>query len=134
MQEKQSNNHQGWGIGVDIERIDRFKKLEYGKNDSFLRRVFTKAEIEYSFSYKDFAPHLAVRFCAKEAVRKALGGFFARPVDLRDVEVVLNSNGVPSIRIREDICEGIECLVSLSHTNDLAIAFVIAVYTYANAK
>ena len=57
-------------IGVDIESVDRFK--EHDKNGSFLKRIFTNKELEYCFSFTDFAQHLAVRYSGKEAVVKAL--------------------------------------------------------------
>ena len=55
-------------IGVDIEDIERFK----GKSEEFLHRVFTDLELEYCLKFSKPESHLAARFCAKEAVVKAL--------------------------------------------------------------
>lgn len=51
-------------IGTDIEDINRFKKYSLEKDKDFLESIFSKEELEYSFSQKKYAQHLAVRFCA----------------------------------------------------------------------
>ena len=57
-------------IGTDIEEIRRFEGKE--TNFDFLSRVFTTSELEYSLKSKSPAKHLCARFCAKEAIVKAL--------------------------------------------------------------
>jgi len=72
------NKIENIGIGVDIEDVNRFTKL--GGNKAFLKKVFTQNELDYCFSKKVAAPHLAVRYAGKEAVVKALynmGGHIA---------------------------------------------------------
>ena len=50
------------GIGVDIEKIERFKNKTLENDAHFLKSIFTDAELEYSFSImhniyvQDFAP------------------------------------------------------------------------------
>ena len=61
-----------FSIGTDIEDISRFDKYAKDKNEPFVQRIFTENEIAYCFSFKNPAPHLAVRFSAKESVYKAL--------------------------------------------------------------
>jgi holo-[acyl-carrier protein] synthase len=70
--------------------------------------------------------HLAARFCAKEAVAKALG---LRAWSYRDVEVVAG-DGPPSVRLSGAAAEraaelGVEPLVSLTHTQGVAGAVAL---------
>jgi len=112
-------------IGTDIEKIERFEKYASDKNAPLVRRIFTEQEIEYCYSYKNPAEHLAVRFCAKEAVYKALSALGEDGTDYCDIEVIRNSDGVPSIRLLKE--KNIDFRLSLSHGNGSAIASVIAI-------
>ena len=61
------------GTGVDIVEISRIKKAADKWKEKFLGRVFTEAELKYSYGKKFLYQHLAARFAAKEAVLKAFG-------------------------------------------------------------
>ena len=58
-------------VGVDIEDISRFKD----KSEEFIKRIFTDLEQEYCYKFSKPESHFAVRFCAKEAVIKALTAY-----------------------------------------------------------
>jgi holo-[acyl-carrier protein] synthase len=115
---------------VEITRIERVLK-RYG--DRFFERVFTAAEIAYC---RGRSPELAARFAAKEAVSKALGvgmRMIARDgIDWKDVEVIGDLRGKPLVRLFGRAAEragelGLtEWAISLSHTREHAIAFVVA--------
>jgi holo-[acyl-carrier protein] synthase len=115
---------------VEITRIERVLK-RYG--DRFFERVFTAAEIAYC---RGHSPELAARFAAKEAVSKALGvgmRMIARDgIDWKDVEVIGDLRGKPLVRLYGRAAEragelGLtEWAISLSHTREHAIAFVVA--------
>lgn len=107
-------------IGVDIEDIKRFEN----KSQKFLDRLYTKSEQEYCLSKKMPAGHLAVRFCAKEAVIKALGGLNAKHPRLNEIEIYHNENKVPQIRLLNKSDNKLTFQVSLSHDRTKAIAFV----------
>ncbi len=109
-------------IGVDIEDIERFK----GKPQQFINRVFTPIEIEYCMKNSKPESHFAVRFCAKEAVIKALTGLNIKAVSLKDIEVFHNDNRCPQIRILKPLDKDIVFNLSLSHDKTKAIAFVTA--------
>lgn len=109
-------------VGVDIEDIERFKS----KSQEFIERVFTPVEIEYCRKYSKPESHFAVRFCAKEAVIKALTALDITGVNLSDIEVYHNENCCPQIRILKKLDEEIVFDVSLSHDRTKAIAFVTA--------
>ncbi len=108
-------------IGVDIEDISRFKD----KPDSFYSRIFSVEEIEYCKRFPEPEGHYAVRFCAKEAVIKALSAFGISAV-LSDVEVFHDKNGCPQIKINEKLNKKVKFQLSLSHDKSKAVAFVIA--------
>jgi holo-[acyl-carrier protein] synthase len=106
--------------GVDIVEVDRIKRLHAQYGNHFLQRVFTKREIEYSFQAKTNTRYqrLATRFAAKEAVIKAIG----HAVPFSAIEVNNETSGRPAI-----ICNLTKGRIeaSLSHTDKLAIAFVL---------
>jgi len=119
-----------FGVGVDIEEINRFSSVDRHKSKTFLGKIFTKDEIKYCYARKDFARHLAARFCAKEAAVKALGGLNIHSIHMRDVEIVNSKKGVPCIRIRKNsnnLFDKILLKVSLSHNKNNAIAVVMAI-------
>lgn len=109
-------------IGVDIENIDRFKTLNLTKDTNFLKKVFTKKELEYCFSKTNPAQHLAARFAGKEAVIKALKTH-NKPIRYNEIEII-NRKKVPLVRIKNT--KNIKAKISLSHCKEKAIAFAIA--------
>ena len=59
------------GVGIDLLDVARFERaLE--RRPRLAERLFTDAEREYAAGRARPAMHLAARFCAKEAVAKAL--------------------------------------------------------------
>lgn len=112
------------GIGVDIEEVARFRKLRRTDDRRFLERVFTSRELAYCFGRKNPGPHLAARFCAKEAVIKALAGLAIHKMSYRDIEILNTAKGVPSVKLHTKV-RGLQVSVSLAHSKDSAIAFTI---------
>ena len=105
-------------IGTDIEEVRRFENLD----KKILQRLFTKEELDYSLKSKNKAQHLAVRFAAKEAVFKAL------PFDeiaLKKIEIIRNPGAKPQIIVKDKRAKDLIFKLSLSHTKNNAIAFVI---------
>lgn len=114
-------------IGVDIEDINRFED----KSQRFLDRIYTKAEQEYCLSKSNPASHFAVRFCAKEAVTKALNSINLKQPSLNKIEIYHDKNKFPKIKL-PDIKEydNLTIEVSLSHDKTKAIAFVLINKTF----
>lgn len=108
-------------IGVDIEEISRFKD----KSQRFLDRIYTKSEQDYCLSKKLPAKHFAVRFCAKEAVMKALTSLKIKYPKLSEIEIFHNEDGVPQVRMLNNLDKKLTFEVSLSHDRTKAIAFVM---------
>ncbi len=60
------------GIGIDLLEIERLERaLE--RRPRLAERLFTDGERAYAAARARPGQHLAARFCAKEAVAKALG-------------------------------------------------------------
>lgn len=113
------------GIGVDIENIDQFTGTDRTQDSSFLNKIFTQNELEYCFSKKMVAQHLAARYCAKEAVVKALASLNRTNLNYRDIEIFNEKSGIPEVRIEQPGFHDLQIKLSLSHCADEAIAFVI---------
>lgn len=112
-------------IGVDIEKIARFKDKTLENDSHFLRSIFTDSELEYSFSDNHYAQHLCARFCAKEAVIKTLSNLKNNNIQYKDIEILNNYDGSPYICL--DKYPEFKFKISLSHTLEYAIAFVIRI-------
>ena len=114
--------------GVDIIEIGRVNRVVDRWGERFLRWVYTDDEISYC---RGRAPNLAGRFAAKEAVMKALGTG-ARGVGWKDIEVVRQRGGAPSIHLsgraltRSEKLGVTEISLSISHSRDYAVAMVVA--------
>jgi len=113
--------------GIDIIEISRVRGVLERYGQRFLDRIFTPAEIAYC---RERAPNLAARFAAKEATMKALGTG-VRGVGWKDIEVVRQESGAPSIELHGRAKQraqrlGVqEVAISLSHSRDYAVASVV---------
>jgi holo-[acyl-carrier protein] synthase len=114
------------GVGVDLLEVDRLEAaLE--RRPGLAARLFTDAERAYAATTRRPALHLAARFCAKEAVSKALRMEVLRP---REIEVVGGGDRPPSValhgaaRARADEL-GVTVHVSLTHTRQTAGAVAV---------
>jgi holo-[acyl-carrier protein] synthase len=113
------------GVGIDLLDVGRFERaLE--RRPRLAERVFTDAEREYAAARARPAMHLAARFCAKEAVAKALG---LSGWSFRDVEVVA-TDAAPAVRLSGSVAAraaelGGELSISLTHTHDVAGAVAV---------
>ena len=120
------------GLGVDIVEIERMQKI-LERTQSFAAKTFSEAERAYCDKMANPATHYATRFAAKEAVVKALGTGFSNGIWVRDIEVVRDSKGKPSVvlhgRAKEVAAElGVrEISISLSHTHTEAVACAMAI-------
>jgi len=112
--------------GVDLVDVARFTAMIEQRGEPFLSEVFTEKERENTGTLS-----LAARFAAKEAVAKALGTGISAEVGWRAIEVVREASGAPSLRLLDGAARRARALgltswsISLSHTRDAAVAFVI---------
>jgi holo-[acyl-carrier protein] synthase len=113
-------------VGIDLLEVERLERaLE--RLPRLAERLFTEAERQYAASRARPAQHLAARFCAKEAVAKALG---LEAWSFRDVEV-LAGDGKPVVRLSGAAAQradelGLQVDVSLTHSRRDAAAVAIA--------
>ncbi len=121
------------GHGVDLTDVERIERMLQEHPDRFVERVFTMGERAYADAGGvRRAERYAARFAAKEAVMKALGTGWRSGIAWTDAEVVHGADGAPRLRVHGRLAEiaaerGIDTwLVSLSHTDDVAMASVIA--------
>jgi holo-[acyl-carrier protein] synthase len=117
------------GVGIDIIRVSRIERLLKEKGKRFKERIFTEAECNYCERFKHRAEHYAVRFAAKEAVRKAISPIFKGYYNYKDIEVVRQEDGMPGIRLHGTLSkietQGVMFNVSLTHEHDYAVAIVL---------
>jgi holo-[acyl-carrier protein] synthase len=113
------------GVGLDLLEIERLERA-IERRPGLANRLFTARERAYAASMARPGQHLAARFCAKEAVAKALGmkawswQDVEMPTGGEDAEVVLH--GDVETRAGE---LGVRVTVSLTHTRTMAGAVAV---------
>jgi holo-[acyl-carrier protein] synthase len=122
------------GHGIDLCGVGRIRRMIADHGDRFLQRTYTEAEVAYARRRtKGFEETLAGRFAAKEAVMKALGTGWRDGVEFRGIEILNEAGGRPYVVLHGTTAEKAAALgiaawhVSITHTEDLAIASAIAV-------
>jgi holo-[acyl-carrier protein] synthase len=108
-------------VGIDLLEIERLERaLE--RRPRLAERLFTDGEREYAASKGRPIQHLAVRFCAKEAVAKALA---LEAWDWRDIEVV-PGNPAPRVVLHGALADrGVDVELSLTHSKTMAGAVAV---------
>jgi len=115
--------------GVDMIEVSRIQEAAARHGERFYHRFFTAGERAYC---GDRFAALAARFAAKEAVAKALGTGIG-DVSWQEIEVVNGGRNKPEVLLHGAAAHlaaelGLtEWSLSLSHTHEHAIAFVVAI-------
>ncbi|WP_244833966.1 holo-ACP synthase [Clostridium sp. BJN0001] len=117
-----------FGVGTDIVEIKRIES-SVNKNNNFITRFFTEAEVEYFKSKRMKANVIAGNFAAKEAISKAIGTGF-RGFFLKDIEVLRDNLGKPFANVSDKLKRIIgekdfKLHVSISHSMENATAFAV---------
>ena len=119
------------GLGLDISEIDRIETAITQHGTAILQRLYTPQEIAYCESFKNKFERYAGRFAAKEAGMKALGTGWRRGVRWRDLEVVRQPGGKPTLQLAGaalQIANGLgvkNISLTITHSGNLALAEVI---------
>ncbi|MFO1030263.1 MAG: holo-ACP synthase [Planctomycetota bacterium] len=119
-------------IGVDTAPVARFEGLLARASERTYARLCTSHEAAYCRSRAHPAEALAARFAAKEAVLKCLGTGWASGLGFAQIEVTRATSGAVSLQLHGAAAERARALgidrwhVSLTHTEALATAFVVA--------
>ncbi len=114
------------GVGMDLLEIERLERaLE--RRPRLAERLFTAGEREACADVPRPARHLAARFCAKEAVVKALA---LREWSPHEIEVVGGRGGPPAVRLHGRAAArlaelGGEVEISLTHSRTVAGAVAV---------
>jgi holo-[acyl-carrier protein] synthase len=113
-------------IGLDLLEIDRLEQA-LRRHPGLAARLFTDTERAYADTTGRPARHLAARFCAKEAVSKALQMDVLRP---RDIEVTGGGDAPPGVALHGAVAAraaqlGVRVRVSLTHTRTTAAAVAV---------
>ncbi len=117
------------GLGTDIAEVARIAKSI--EDIRFKERIFSAGEIAYCESRAGKNESFAARFAAKEAFFKAIGTGLREGMAFKEVEIINDELGKPSIHLAGTTAElltkkNIKSIhVSLSHSKETAIATVI---------
>ena len=119
------------GLGVDIAEVDRLQAAIERRGESFLKRVFSPAEIAYCERHRKKFERYAARFAAEEATMKALGTGWGDGVRWVDLEVTRDKKGKPTMALTGRAREIADSMgvrnisLSLTHSGNTAFAQVI---------
>tara|TARA_B100000131_G_C17843077_1_gene502655 strand:- start:186 stop:569 length:384 start_codon:yes stop_codon:yes gene_type:complete len=120
------------GIGVDIVNNSRLKKLL--KNKKFINRIFTVSEQKKSNNLKNKINYFSKRYAAKEAFSKATGFGISKKLHFKDIEIVNNKKGKPSINLNKSTSlylkkkfkvNSFKTNLSLSDDKNYSVAYVV---------
>jgi holo-[acyl-carrier protein] synthase len=128
------------GVGTDLASIERISDILKDHGDRFIQRCFAEEErnkVEKA-SQGDLgarAAGYAKRWAAKEACAKALGLGIREEIFLKDIVVINDADGRPSLLLNGGAKDRLTAItpkgmtshihVSLSDEPPLAVAFVI---------
>ncbi|MFO1033076.1 MAG: holo-ACP synthase [Hyphomicrobiales bacterium] len=123
------------GIGNDIIDIRRIEKTLAKHGERFTNRVFTEIERRKSDQRAQRAASYAKRFAAKEACSKALGTGLSQGVYWRDMGVVNEPSGKPTllltngagVRLARLTPAGLTAKVHLTMTDEYPYAQAIVI-------
>ncbi len=90
------------GTGSDLIDIRRIEKVLARHGQRFINRCFTEKEMTKAEARRKAGTHIstyAKRFAAKEAMSKALGSGINHGIYLRDIGVVNDKNGRPTLEL-----------------------------------
>ncbi|TAL27903.1 MAG: holo-ACP synthase [Alphaproteobacteria bacterium] len=128
------------GVGTDLASISRIAQILSDHGDRFTQRCFAeeernKVEKAAQGNADARAAGYAKRWAAKEACAKALGLGIREEVFLKDIVVINDADGRPSLSLRGGAKDRLTAItpkgmtshihVSLSDEPPLAVAFVV---------
>ena len=121
------------GIGIDTVEIERFRRIAEEKGERFLEKIFTSGEMKYAESKKARFIHMAGKFAAKEAVKKALPNGAEIGLNWPEIEILNTKDGKPYVRLHGQAGKLAEefkltkVLVSISHTRGIATSNAVVI-------
>jgi len=119
------------GIGTDIVRTSRIRRILRKYPDTFPQRILHESELQVFHDHHSPASFTTKRFAAKEAAAKALGTGIAKGVSFHDISVTNNELGQPQLTFYGKTLEIADSLgikhthISLSDEGEYAVAQVV---------
>lgn len=119
-------------IGTDILEIERLQNVYTRQGDKLVARILTPLERERFDQIKENSirvAFLAKRWCAKEAIAKALGTGIAKGVGWQNIEISNLQSGAPVVSLTGAALNqlhelgGKKALISLSDERLYCVAF-----------
>lgn len=124
-----------YGIGTDIQSIERIRAVWEAHGERFARRILGPEEMKIferrsgRLSSRGIA-FLATRFAAKEALSKALGLGMRMPMTWSSIQVLKAASGKPVAVPRGALAEWmterrLTAQITLSDEEEYAVAFAV---------
>lgn len=104
------------GTGSDLIDIRRIEATLNRFGERFIKRCFASEEIEKAERRRSSGTHIATyakRFAAKEACVKALGTGFNHGVYMRDIAVINDYYGKPTLRLTGSALHRLNALIPM---------------------
>ena len=120
------------GLGNDMVDIRRIEQTLERYGNRFVARIFTDIEQKKSDRRAQRAASYAKRFAAKEACSKALGTGFRRGVFWKDMGVVNEPSGRPTMQLTGGAKEQLERITPAGHLARIQLT-ITDDYPYAQA-
>jgi holo-[acyl-carrier protein] synthase len=120
------------GLGNDMVDIRRIEKTLERYGDRFVQRIYTDIEQKKSDRRVQRAASYAKRFAAKEACSKALGTGFHRGVFWKDMGVVNEPSGRPTLQLTGGAKEQLDRITPAGHQAQILLT-ITDDYPYAQA-
>jgi holo-[acyl-carrier protein] synthase len=114
--------HSGIHCGIDIEEVSAMPEAQDFWEHEFFSQNFSDAEIAYCSMQARPHEHFAVRWAAKEALKKTSPEYLN--ANNRELEVTLTRAGAPALALGG---RRLPVALSLAHTRTLAVAVAVAV-------
>ena len=120
-----------FGVGVDLLKRGQLGERTLQSGDPFLKAVFSEQECQEAARRESPERYFEDRFCAKEAVFKALH-MNPNHVKFRDISIVNDDNGAPNVSLSGQIAlyaasRGVGRIeLSISGDQDQVISFAVA--------
>tara|TARA_B100000886_G_scaffold338838_1_gene302628 strand:- start:898 stop:1284 length:387 start_codon:yes stop_codon:yes gene_type:complete len=120
------------GVGVDIIENKRIGRLI--KKKIFIKRTFSKNEINFSKKTTNKTNFFSKRFAAKESFVKSVGIGFSGNLNFIDIEILNDIKGKPYFKINKKVdsiiknifeIKNYNLFLSISDEKDYSIAFTI---------
>lgn len=122
-----------YGIGTDITECARIKRMLEKHGDYFIDHVYSAWEADYCRGRKQSVESFTGRWCAKEAVLKAVGTGWIRGISWRDMDIRADDYGRPILFLGGGVLQRVleagisDIHVSISHCQSHATGFATAV-------